>query len=78
MHLFREFRPPASSENDLTPHEERLLKMLVQGHSYKSAGKELGVSVNTISFHIRNIYQKLQVHSKSEAVARALRDGIAR
>jgi DNA-binding NarL/FixJ family response regulator len=78
VHLFREFRPPSSSAHDLTPHEERLLKMLVQGHSYKSAAKVLGVSVNTISFHIRNIYQKLQVHSKSEAVARALRDGIAR
>jgi len=35
---------------------------------------ELGVSVNTISFHMRHIYDKLQVHSKSEAVAKALRD----
>lgn len=76
--LFREFRPPERAEHDLTPHETRLLKMLVQGHSYKSAGEALGVTVNTIGFHIRHIYQKLQVHSKSEAVARALRDGLAR
>jgi DNA-binding CsgD family transcriptional regulator len=33
-------------------------------------------SVNTVSFHLKNVYAKLQVHSKSEAVARALRDGL--
>ena len=38
----------------------------------------LRVSVNTVGFHIRNIYDKLQVHSKSEAVAKALRMGLAR
>jgi DNA-binding CsgD family transcriptional regulator len=39
---------------------------------------ELGVSVHAISFHMRNIYEKLQVHSKSEAVAKALRSGLVR
>ena len=48
--------------------------MLVEGHNYKTAALELGVSVHTISFHMRHIYEKLQVHSKSEAVAKALRD----
>ena len=47
--------------------------MLVEGHNYKTAAAELGVSVNTISFHMRRIYEKLEVHSKSEAVAKALR-----
>lgn len=74
IRLFQEIRPPKKSEYHLTPHENRLLKMLVDGHNYKSAGKELGVSVNTIAFHIKSIYGKLQVHSKSEAVAKALRD----
>jgi DNA-binding NarL/FixJ family response regulator len=71
--LFREIRPPETADYQLTPHESRLLKMLVYGHNYKTAAKELGVSVNTISFHMRNIYEKLQVHSKSEAVSKALR-----
>lgn len=74
VELFRRFRPPDKSNCDLTQHETRLLKLLVEGHSYKTAGTELSVSVNTIAFHIKNIYGKLQVHSKSEAVARALRD----
>ena len=72
--LFRDIRPPERAEYDLTPHEKRLLKMLVEGHNYKTAALELNVSVNTISFHMRHIYEKLQVHSKSEAVAKALRD----
>lgn len=71
--LFREIRPPAAADYQLTPHETRLLKLLVEGHNYKTAAQELKVSVNTISFHMRNIYQKLQVHSKSEAVSKALR-----
>ncbi|HEV2881659.1 MAG TPA: response regulator transcription factor [Pyrinomonadaceae bacterium] len=72
--LFRDFRPPERADYQLTPHELRLLKLLVEGHSYKTAAAELGVTVNTVSFHLRHIYEKLQVHSKSEAVAKALRD----
>jgi DNA-binding NarL/FixJ family response regulator len=72
--LFRDFRPPERVEYNLTPHELRLLKLLVEGHSYKTAALELNVSVNTISFHLKSIYEKLQVHSKSEAVAKALQN----
>lgn len=71
--LFRDIRPPERADYELTPHETRLLKLLVEGHNYKTAAVELGVSVNTVSFHMRRIYEKLQVHSKSEAVAIALR-----
>lgn len=46
-------------------------------HDYKTAATELGVSVNTVSFHMRKVYDKLQVHSKSETVAEALRDHLA-
>jgi DNA-binding NarL/FixJ family response regulator len=70
--LFQRFRPPQHADYHLTPHEVRLLKMLVQGHNYTSAAAELGVSFSTVAFHMQSIYQKLQVHSKSEAVARAL------
>ena len=54
----------AQADYDLTPHERRLLGMLVEGHNYKTAAAELGVSVNTVSFHVRHVYQKLQVHSR--------------
>lgn len=72
--IFKDFRPPERVEYDLKPHEIRLLKLLVEGHSYKSAAIKLNVTVNTISFHLKNIYDKLQVHSKSEAVAKALQN----
>jgi DNA-binding NarL/FixJ family response regulator len=70
--LFREIRPPERADYHLTPHETRLLKLFVEGHNYKTAAAELGVSVNTVNFHVRSIYDKLQVHSRSEAVAKAL------
>ena len=74
VRLFREVRPPERASYDLTPHESRLLKLFVEGHNYKTAAAELGVTVHTISFHLRSIYEKLQVHSKSEAVAKALKN----
>ncbi len=74
--LFRDVRPPERFDHDLTPHESRLLKLLVDGHNYTTAAEELGVSINTIKFHMRHIYEKLQVHSKSEAVSMALRNRI--
>jgi DNA-binding NarL/FixJ family response regulator len=78
LRLFREIRPPARVEYDLTPHELRLLKLLVEGHNYQSAAAELGVTFSTINFHMQNIYGKLQVHSKSEAVAKALRQRLVK
>lgn len=72
--LFRDIRPPDRADYQLTPHEVRLLKLLVEGHNYKTAAAELRVTTNTISFHLQRIYDKLQVHSKSEAVAKALRN----
>ena len=74
VEVFRRFRPPEKSNCNLTHHEIRLLKLLARGHSYRTAATQLGVTVNTIAFHIKSIYGKLRVHSKTEAVARALRD----
>ncbi|MCX6629071.1 MAG: response regulator transcription factor [Candidatus Solibacter sp.] len=76
--LFRQIRPPAEADYRLTPHEIRILGLLVEGHNYKTAADELRVSINTIRFHMRSIYEKLQVHSKSEAVSKALRHRIVR
>jgi len=76
--LFREIRPPDGADYRLTPHEVRILRMMVEGHNHKTAAAEMDVSVNTIRFHLRSIYEKLQVHSKSEAVAKALRNRLIR
>jgi DNA-binding NarL/FixJ family response regulator len=76
IEVFRRVHPPEKATHNLTPQELRLLKLLVEGHSYKTAAGEMGVSINTVAFHIQNIYAKLQVHSKSEAVARALNENL--
>jgi len=74
IRLFREVRPPDRADYNLSPHEVRILKLLVEGHNYKTAAAKLSVAPTTINFHLQNIYQKLQVHSKTEAVAKALRN----
>ena len=74
VNVFRTFKPPEHAEYHLTPQETQLLKHLVDGHHKKTAAREMGISFHTVSFHLKNIYDKLQVHSKSEAVAKALRE----
>jgi DNA-binding CsgD family transcriptional regulator len=59
----------------LTPQEKRVLALLLQGHHKKTAADVMGVSVNTISFHLKNVYGKLGVHSKTEAVVKGLMEG---
>src|SRR5581483_344370 len=76
VELFRQFRPPQQAAFQLTPQESRLLKLLGEGHHYKTAADAMNLSVNTVRFHLRTIYSKLEVHSKSEAVAKALREGL--
>jgi DNA-binding NarL/FixJ family response regulator len=76
VQLFHKVKPPEQAVYRLTPKESQLLSLLVEGHSYKTAAAEAGVSINTVSFHMRAIYEKLRVHSKSEAVAKALRLGL--
>ena len=76
INVFRKVRPPEQADYHLTPHESRILKMLVSGENYKTTAAKLGVTVHAVSFHVRSIYQKLHVHSRSEAVAKALRSGL--
>ena len=73
IELFRQIRPPERADYELTPHEIRLLKLFAEGHNYKTAAAVLQVTPSTINFHLQHIYEKLQVHSKTEAVAKALR-----
>ncbi|HSM51090.1 MAG TPA: response regulator transcription factor [Thermoanaerobaculia bacterium] len=74
--LFSRIAPPVEPECHLSPQEVRLLQLLARGLGYQPAGEELGVSINTVRNHVRAIYEKLHVHSKSEAVAKALRSGL--
>lgn len=76
VELFRKTQVPEHVSVGLSPQELRLLKLLTEGHQNKTAAAELGISVHTVSFHLRSIYNKLHVHSRSEAVARALREGL--
>lgn len=76
LELFKTNLQPANPEQDydLTTQEKKVLKLLVEGKSYKLIAQELFISVDTVKTHIRNIYAKLQVHSGTEAVSLALRD----
>ena len=74
--LFQKTGPPEKLDEQLTPQEMRLLRLLVEGHTYQGAADLLKISIHTARNYIRNIYDKLHVHSKSEAVTKALRSRI--
>ena len=74
--LFQKTMQPATIEERLTMQEVRLLKLLSEGYSYQNAAGQMNVSINTIRNYIRSIYEKLHVHSKNEAVSKALRNRI--
>jgi DNA-binding NarL/FixJ family response regulator len=61
---------------ELTQQEQRVLSLLAEGYSYQSAADQMRLSVNTIRNYVRKVYEKLHVHSKSEAVSKALRRGV--
>jgi DNA-binding NarL/FixJ family response regulator len=64
--------PPANQMN-LTPRELDILQWLVEGYSYKRIAEKLFISPLTVQSHIKRVYEKLQVHSKSAAVSKALK-----
>ena len=74
------FKSGKSFEKDesfnLTDREQEILKCLVDGMSYKLIAETCFISYDTVSTHIKNIYKKLQVNSKSEAVVKAIRKNI--
>jgi DNA-binding NarL/FixJ family response regulator len=70
-------RPAATSEFQLTEREKEILSMLVNGHTYKRIAAELGISFSTVNRHVTHVYGKLRVHSVGEAVALAVRKGLA-
>jgi len=59
---------------NLSPKETAILQLLVNGYSYKMIAAEVKISIDTVRFHIKKIYDKLHVHSAPEAVAKAIRN----
>lgn len=77
VQLFQRFPAPRSGDGEeLSPQEKRFLALLSQGYSYQAAADSLAVSINTVRNYVRSIYEKLHVHSRSEAVGKALRTGL--
>jgi DNA-binding NarL/FixJ family response regulator len=61
-------------KSDLSKRETEILQFLVNGYSYKMIAAELKVSLDTVRFHIKKIYDKLHVHSATEAVSKAIKN----
>ena len=72
------YKPSTETVSDfnLSDREKEVLKYLVEGMSYKLIAESCFISPETVSGHIKNIYKKLQVHSKGEAVAKAIKKNI--
>jgi DNA-binding NarL/FixJ family response regulator len=60
----------------LSRREMQILRMLAEGHTYRTCATALSVALDTVRFHVRHIYTKLHVHSKTAAVTKAYREGI--
>ena len=74
--MFRRYAPSVEQRTDLTKREQEILSLLAEGSNYAMVGEKLFISLDTVRNHIRHIYEKLQVHSKSQAVAKAMRQGL--
>ena len=78
LHFFRQQHESKPETYGLSEREKEILQYLVNGLSYKMIADKLEISYNTVNSHIKNIYDKLQVHSVSEAVSKAIRSNIIR
>jgi DNA-binding NarL/FixJ family response regulator len=74
IHAFQSYPSSAITDYELTGREKEILFSLVDGLSYKKIAEKYFVSISTIRTHISNIYQKLHVNSKSQAVAKVLQN----
>jgi len=71
--MIQHFRPERRGEEQLTPREQEIVQGMVEGLSYKLIADQLMISINTVSYHVKNIYRKLQVNSKAEVISLKLR-----
>lgn len=76
LKMFSEIQAPAGDDYNLSDREKEVLQHLVNGYSYKMIAAEMFIAIDTVRSHIKKIYEKLHVNSKSEAVAKAFRDRI--
>ncbi len=67
---------PVRGPDTLTDRELDVLRLVVAGQRNKEIATTLGISENTVKFHLRNILDKLHAQSRAEAVARAVREGL--
>ncbi len=75
LKMFSEVAVPAGGEDyKLSDREKEVLQLLVNGYSYKMIASEMFIAIDTVRSHIKKIYEKLHVNSKSEAVAKAFKD----
>lgn len=76
LKMFSQIQPAVEKDYNLTDREKEVLQWLVNGYSYKMIASEMFIAMDTVRSHIKKIYEKLHVNSKSEAVAKAFRDKI--
>ena len=71
-----QLKPKMQKEYSLTDREKKVLSLLGEGNSYAAIADEIHLTVDGVGYHIRNIYRKLQVNSKAEAVAKGISNGL--
>ncbi|MDX1769457.1 response regulator [Arenibacter troitsensis] len=74
LKMFQVIPQTKNQDYCLSERETEVLQLLVDGYSYKMIASELFIAIDTVRSHIKKIYEKLHVNSKSEAVAKAFKD----
>ncbi|HLP38726.1 response regulator transcription factor [Lacibacter sp.] len=74
LKMFSQVNTSQNDDYNLSDREKQVLQLLVDGYSYKMIASEMFISIDTVRSHIKKIYEKLHVNSKSEAVAKAFKD----
>ncbi|HSU50642.1 MAG TPA: response regulator transcription factor [Segetibacter sp.] len=76
LKMFSSYHSEKGEQYNLSEREKEVLSLLVNGYSYKMISSEMFIAIDTVRSHIKKIYEKLHVNSKSEAVAKAFKDKI--
>lgn len=76
LKMFANMNTKQGEDYHLSDREKQVLQLLVDGYSYKMIAAEMFIAIDTVRSHIKKIYEKLHVNSKSEAVAKAFKDRI--
>jgi len=74
LKMFTSMNSEKGEDYNLSDREKQVLQFLVEGYSYKMIASEMFIAIDTVRSHIKKIYEKLHVNSKSEAVAKAFKD----